>query len=371
MKLSSLTYLALCGAILASCKGNKASEEVPAGIVDPFDYTLTVNNIDGEDSTFVYLYDYDAIVSSRNPAPEAIIDSVMVANSTAVFTVNEATAPVVILRLGSGSGFTIFPEAGDNSYDVAERKGSGALAQKYAAYNDTIRAIYEMAEAKAPAAKTPEYKIFADSVNNLISLLKDVTLEENLNNGFGYYLLSQNAADMTSAQLDSILAKAPRFANANLIQNAKDIIQKYEATSAGCKYTDFTITNESGDVSLSQYVKPGQYTLVDFWASWCGPCKRAIADLKKNYDDLHAKGLNVVGVTVWEDSADTKKWLEENPLPWDIILDAQRVPTDIYGIRGIPTLVLVGPDGTIIARSYDEEEILEAFNAAIENTDQQ
>lgn len=364
MKLSSLTYLALCGAILASCKGNKASEEVPAGIVDPFDYTLTVNNIDGEDSTFVYLYDYDAIVSSRNPAPEAIIDSVMVANSTAVFTVNDATTPVVILRLGSGSGFTIFPEAGDNSYDVAERKGSGALAQKYAAYNDTIRAIYEMAEAKAPAPKTPEYKIFADSVNNLISLLKDVTLEENLNNGFGYYLLSQNAADMTSAQLDSILAKAPRFANANLIQNAKDIIQKYEATSAGCKYTDFTITNESGDVSLSQYVKPGQYTLVDFWASWCPWCIKGLPALKEIYNDYKDKGLILVGVAVRDEAEATKGAVEKYEITWPVIYNAERKPYEIYGMTGIPHLMLIGPNGKIVSRGEGAKKIRERLEQA-------
>ena len=176
---------------------------------------------------------------------------------------------------------------------------------------------------------------------------------------------------MSSAELDSILVKAPRFANAKRIQQAKEVIQKIESTSPGCKYTDFTITNDSGEVSLSQYVKPGQYTLVDFWASWCGPCKRAIAELKKNYDELHAQGLNIVGVTVWEDSADTNKWLAENPLPWDIILDAQRIPTDLYGIKGIPTLVLIGPDGTIIERSHDDEDILKAFNSAIANGDKQ
>lgn len=367
MKSSSLTYLALCGVLLASCTGKKTADEVPAGIADPFDYTLTVTNIDAEDSTFVYLYDFDAMGSSRNPSPEAIVDSVMVADSTAVFTINGATAPVVAIKVSNGSGAILFPEAGDNSFDFSERKGSGNLNQKYKAYTDTISAIYKMANEKAPAPKTPEYEAFADLVNNLISTLNNTTLEENIGNSFGYFLLSSTASDMSSAQLDSIIAKAPRLANAKRIQEAKEFIQKIESTSPGCQYTDFTITNDSGEVSLSQYVKPGQYTLVDFWASWCGPCKRAIAELKKNYDDLHAKGLNIVGVTVWEDSADTNKWLAENPLPWDIILDAQRVPTDLYGIRGIPTLVLIGPDGTIIERSHSDEDILKAFNSAIGN----
>lgn len=367
MKTSSLTYLALCSALLASCTGKKTAEEVPAGIVDPFDYTLTVTNIDAEDSTFVYLYDFDTMASSRTPSPESIVDSVMVADSTAVFTIKGTTAPVVAIKVNNRLGAILFPEAGDNSFDFKEKKGSGILNQKYIAYNDTIGAIHKMANEKAPAPKTPEYEAFNDSIDNLITTLNKITIEENIGNSFGYFLLSSAASDMSSAQLDSIIAKAPRLANAKRIQQAKEFIQKIEATSPGCQFTDFTITNDSGEVSLSQYVKPGQYTLVDFWASWCGPCKRAIAELKKNYDDLHAKGLNIVGVTVWEDPAETQKWLAENPLPWDIILDAQRVPTDLYGINGIPTLVLIGPDGTIIERSHSDEDILNAFNSAIEN----
>lgn len=364
MKLTSITALALCGAMLASCSGKKPAEEAET-FVDPFDYTLTVTNIAAGDSTIAYLYDYDALAGSRSFKPEALIDSVFVSDSTAVFTVEGTTSPVGMLVIGEGPRYLILPDAGENTYSVATSKGSGTLAQKYAAYQDSLKAIYAWANQNAPEPGTPEYAAFADSIDNLLIEMNNAAISANAGNSLGYLLLVSAASDMNAEEFDSIVAATPRVAATKRIQAARDDFKKLAATSEGCTYTDFTIDNDSVKVSLSQYVKPGQYTLVDFWASWCGPCRRAIASLKNDYDELHAKGLNIVGVAVWEDPENTRRWLEANPLPWDIILDAQSVPTDLYAIKGIPTMILIGPDGKILARSYSDEEVLEAFNAAI------
>lgn len=364
MKLSSIATIALCGALAASCSGKKTAGETET-FVDPFDYTLTVTNIAAGDSTVAYLYDYDALAGSRSFNPEALIDSVFVSDSTAVFTIEGTTAPVGMLVIGDASSHIIIPEAGANTYDIATGIGSGALAQKFAVCQDSVKAVIAWANENAPEHGTPEFDAFADSINNLLAEINNGFIVDNAGNSLGYLLLVNAASEMPSEKFDSIVAAAPRLATTKRIQAVQDEFKKLGATSVGCTYTDFTIDNDSATVSLSQYVKPGQYTLVDFWASWCGPCKRAIASLKENYDELHAKGLNVVGVAVWEDADDTRRWLEANPLPWDIILDAQTVPTDLYAVKGIPTMILVGPDGKILARSYSDEEVLEAFNAAI------
>ncbi len=362
MKSSKFAALAICGLLLASC-GGKKEKSAGESLFEPIDYTLNVTNIEGNDSSYLYLYDFDALTGSSKPTAEALIDSVLILNGQAAFSVKGSTAPVAVLYHNGRAQSYIFPTAGENTFDFSEKKGSSEAAKRYTAYNDSISAVYEAVNANMPQKVSPEYEAFVDSVENLLNRITNDALDNNTDNAFGFYMASY-IADSELEKADSIIALVPQFANTKRMKYIAEEAEKLKATSVGQPYTDFTIESNGKTVKLSDYVKPGEYTLVDFWASWCGPCKRAIASLKKNYDELHAKGLNIVGVGVWEDLEDTEAWLKENPLPWNLILDAQKVPTDIYAVKGIPTLILIGPDGKIMARSYSDEEVLAAFNAA-------
>ncbi|MDE5773956.1 MAG: TlpA family protein disulfide reductase [Muribaculaceae bacterium] len=138
------------------------------------------------------------------------------------------------------------------------------------------------------------------------------------------------------------------------------------ATSPGKMYVDFAGEDAYGHpVRFSDYIHPGQYTLVDFMASWCPYCIKdfpVISDLYSQYKD---KGLNVVSVAVRDKPEDTAVAVKHHGLVWDVVYNTQKVPYDIYGFSGIPHYMLIGPDGKIIMRG---ETLSTIVDKVVENT---
>lgn len=123
------------------------------------------------------------------------------------------------------------------------------------------------------------------------------------------------------------------------------------ATTPGKQFVDFSGTDFEGKtVKLSDYVGKGNYVVVDMWASWCGPCKREIPNLAEVHNLYKDKGVTVLGVFVWDDIKNLQPAMEAEGITWPQIIDSEKHATALYGVDGIPAIMLFGPDGTILER---------------------
>lgn len=246
--------------------------------------------------------------------------------------------------------------------------------EKETAFKAEVKAIIDgyntvAGEIYADSTLTDEQKnekiepLYEETHKKYVDLNK-VAFDKNKSNRIAVMALQNIFPEITNQEVIDYAAQL-----ADSLQMNENVVKMVEAaqkgllTEEGKMFTDFTIEDSDGKtVSFSDFVGKGQYVLVDFWASWCGPCKMEIPNIRKAYETYGPKGLVVLSVAVWDRPEDTKAAAAEHGVVWNQIINAQHIPTELYGISGIPQIMLFGPDGTILKRDLRGEGIEEELS---------
>ena len=273
----------------------------------------------------------------------------------------------VVTFLSDGSTITIDPEA--CTAISSNKKGPQA---RFAAYNDKMEQF--MADYRAKMAEFGEdedaaEEYFEDVIEQFNDYHKEIA-KANPDNFLGLMAISQIMDDDTDGILALLNGLSDELKATPQATQMLAALETQSKTGEGQPFVDFTVVQdpehpETSTVKFSDYIGKGKYVLVDFWASWCGPCREEMPNLARVYETYCGENFDMLSVAVADQLEDTLPAAKELGIVWNQIVNAQQIPGKAYGFNAIPLIILFGPDGTILKRDIRGGQIGEAVKEAL------
>ncbi len=305
-------------------------------------YTLK-GNIEGVDTKMVYLNVYDGV-------KENVIDSAeMKEDGTFEFS-GKVDMPIVATLTNDKKNMfgMLFLENNDITIE-----GSANGESPMVVTGSENQIIYDSLGAKIEKAVSEEE--FHSILNATIAENSDKVIAPFMvANALAYSL----GANELQAYVDGFDKSIMESVYVKAIQ---DRIEKLKKTEVGQPFIDFTSKDvEGNEIALSSVVGEGKWVLLDFWASWCGPCRAENPHVVEAYNNYKDKGFVVFGYSLDQDGDDWREAVEKDGLEWTNVSDLAlwgSAPSNAYAVSSIPSNVLINPEGIIVAKNLRGDDL--------------
>ncbi|MDR2955480.1 MAG: AhpC/TSA family protein [Prevotella sp.] len=240
-----------------------------------------------------------------------------------------------------------------------------ALNSKSMRYDKEMRAMYE--EVKKDTANTQlkeDFEKRSEEAGKELNADVYKLTKDNIGNQVGVYFFASRFSGLSLDEKNELISLIdPKFKSVPMVQRSESTLATLNATAVGKVYTDQkTKTPDGKDIALSDYVGKDKYVLLDFWASWCGPCIQDMPNVKKAYAEYKDKGFEIVGISLDNSNDAWKKAIEDLGITWPQMSDLkgwESVSATAYGIQYIPQMVLIDKEGKIIDREVGGHNLAE------------
>jgi len=226
------------------------------------------------------------------------------------------------------------------------------MHKKFSAISQKISKARSMKDQKALDSlyATEEYKQLESAERDFFKMVEESanrSFLENKDSWWGPFLMLYQTAYFTKENrpvFDSMSKEAKDSYYGKLVFD-----ELYPVNRAGNKIPDFIVTNRDGStVKSMDLIKGNKYVLIDFWASWCSPCRKEIPNLKALYAKYHDKGLQIISISTDKKAQDWEKALAAEQLPWLNFRDVDQSVAQTFKVNAIPAIFLVDGNGILI-----------------------